>query len=135
MKIILLVFCFLSCISISAQEPALDTNNGTQHTKSVESNSRKHSHSNHDHYGDHWEIPSQNPDRIILTFYGNPSSQRAVTWRTDSTIQYAVAQISIVGKNSNIYFENDLVCFLESEIKYWFIEFFINSLNLKINMK
>ena len=100
MKIILLVFCFLSCISLSAQEPALDTNHGTQHTKSVESNSRKYSHSNHHHYGDHWEIPSQNPDRIILTFYGNPSSQRAVTWRTDSTIENAVAQISVAGNNS-----------------------------------
>ena len=100
MKIIILVFSFLSCISLSAQDSALDTNHGLKHTKSVESNSIKHSHSNHHHYGDHWEIPSQNPDRIILTFYGNPSSQRAVTWRTDSTIEYAVAQISIAGKNS-----------------------------------
>lgn len=100
MKIIILVFSFLSCISLSAQDSALDTNHGIKHTKSVESNSIKHSHSNHHHYGDHWEIPSQNPDRIILTFYGNPSSQRAVTWRTDSTIEYAVAQISIAGKNS-----------------------------------
>ena len=100
MKIIILVFSFLSCISLSAQDSALDTNHDIKHTKSVESNSIKHSHSNHHHYGDHWEIPSQNPDRIILTFYGNPSSQRAVTWRTDSTIEYAVAQISIAGKNS-----------------------------------
>ena len=98
--IIILVFSFLSCISLSAQDSALDTNHGLKHTKSVESNSIKHSHSNHHHCGDHWEIPSQNPDRIILTFYGNPSSQRAVTWRTDSTIEYAVAQISIAGKNS-----------------------------------
>lgn len=100
MKIIILVFSFLSCFSLSAQDSALDTNHDFKHTKSVESNSIKHSHSNHHHYGNHWEIPSQNPDRIILTFYGNPSSQRAVTWRTDSTIEYAVAQISIAGKNS-----------------------------------
>ena len=100
MKIIILVFSFLSCISLSAQDSALDTNHGIKHKKIVESNSIKYSHSNHHHYGDHWEIPSQNPDRIILTFYGNPSSQRAVTWRTDSTIEYAVAQISIAGKNS-----------------------------------
>lgn len=57
MKIILLFFCFLSFISLSAQEPGLDTNHGTEHTKGVESNSIKHSHSNHHHYGDHWEIP------------------------------------------------------------------------------
>ena len=34
----------------------------------------------------HWEIPSKNPDRIILTFYGDPTSSRAVTWRTSEEI-------------------------------------------------
>ena len=100
MRLVLLVFCFMTCMSLSAQEPALDANLETKHTKILESNIIKHSHSNHHHYGDHWEIPSQNPDRIILTFYGNPSSQRSVTWRTDSTIENAVAQISVAGNNS-----------------------------------
>lgn len=30
----------------------------------------------------HWEIASLDPDRIFLTFYGDASSGRAVTWRT-----------------------------------------------------
>ena len=42
----------------------------------------------------HWEIPSKDPDRIILTFHGDPSTSRAVTWRTDKTVTKAVAQIA-----------------------------------------
>ena len=33
----------------------------------------------------HWEIASADPDRIFLTFYGDPASARAVTWRTGGT--------------------------------------------------
>lgn len=49
----------------------------------------------------HWEIPSKNPDRIILTFHGDPASSRAVTWRTDTNIKKGVAQIAISTVNSN----------------------------------
>ena len=65
-------------------------------------NAQKHSHS-HEHKHDglhHWEIPSKDPDRIILTFNGDPSTTRAVTWRTDSSIKKAEAQIAIAGVNS-----------------------------------
>jgi len=48
----------------------------------------------------HWEIPSKDPDRIILTFHGNPSTSRAVTWRTDSSISEAFAQIAEATVNS-----------------------------------
>ena len=45
-------------------------------------------HHDHDHNGlHHWEIPSKDPDRIILTFHGDPATNRAVTWRTDTTIK------------------------------------------------
>ena len=43
----------------------------------------------------HWEIPSMDPDRIILTFHGDPSTSRAVTWRTDKSIKNAFAQIDV----------------------------------------
>lgn len=49
----------------------------------------------------HWEVPSKDPDRIILTFHGDPSTNRAVTWRTDTTIVKAVAQIAEATVNSN----------------------------------
>ena len=48
----------------------------------------------------HWEIPSKDPDRIILTFHGDPATNRAVTWRTDTSITKAVAQIAEATVNS-----------------------------------
>ena len=54
----------------------------------------------HNHVGlHHWEILSKDPDRIILTFNGDPSSKRAVTWRTDSSVKKSVAQIALAGVN------------------------------------
>jgi 3',5'-cyclic AMP phosphodiesterase CpdA len=65
-------------------------------------NIEKH-HTHHHHYKNlhHWEIPSQDPDRIILTFNGDPSTKRAVTWRTDSSVLSAKAQIALAGPNKN----------------------------------
>ena len=53
----------------------------------------------------HWEIPSKNPDRIILTFYGDPTSSRAVTWRTSNEIENSVAQISEATVNANMEYK------------------------------
>lgn len=55
----------------------------------------------HDHYKGlhHWEIPSKDPDRLMLTFHGDPAESRAITWRTDTTIVKAVAQIAEAGVN------------------------------------
>ena len=66
-------------------------------------NSNHHSHSHLDQKDGlhHWEIPSKDPDRIILTFNGNPSTKRAVTWRTDSSVKKAEAQIAVAGLNSD----------------------------------
>lgn len=47
-----------------------------------------------------WEIPGKHPDRIILTFHGDPATSRAVTWRTDASIIQAVAQIAEATVNS-----------------------------------
>ena len=55
----------------------------------------------------HWEIPSADPDRIILTFHGDPSNCRAVTWRTDQSINKSVAQIAEARVNSK--FTSDAV--------------------------
>ncbi|MEO0571240.1 MAG: fibronectin type III domain-containing protein [Bacteroidota bacterium] len=59
----------------------------------------------HQHQGDHeglhhWEIPSKDPDRVILTFHGDPAFNRAVTWRTDKSVDSAVAQIAEATVNS-----------------------------------
>ncbi|MDZ8119848.1 metallophosphoesterase family protein [Pontiella agarivorans] len=42
----------------------------------------------------HWEIPSPDPDRIFLTFHGDPATSRAVTWRTDQSVEQAFAEIA-----------------------------------------
>ncbi|BFP43487.1 metallophosphoesterase family protein [Flavobacteriaceae bacterium GF1] len=55
----------------------------------------------------HWEVPSRDPDRIMLTFHGDPSTSRAVTWRTDTSITKAVAQIAEATVNSG--FADDAV--------------------------
>ena len=57
----------------------------------------------------HWEIPSMDPDRIILTFHGDPSTSRAVTWRTDKSIKNAFAQIAEARVNSKFTDDVDSV--------------------------
>ncbi len=55
----------------------------------------------HEHIGlHHWEIPSRDPDRIILTFHGDPATSRAITWRTNTKISKAFAQIAEATENS-----------------------------------
>jgi hypothetical protein len=42
-----------------------------------------------------WNKPTPQPDRINLTFSGNPATQQSVTWRTDTSVKKAMAQITI----------------------------------------
>ena len=42
----------------------------------------------------HWEIASRDPDRIYLTFNGDPATDRAVSWRTSADIKTAYAEIA-----------------------------------------
>ena len=46
-------------------------------------------------FAKNWSKPTEQPDHIILTFSGDPSSQQSVTWRTDATVKNAKAQITI----------------------------------------
>jgi len=42
----------------------------------------------------HWEKASLDPDRIILTFYEESATSRAVTWRTNNQVQSTQAEIA-----------------------------------------
>ena len=42
----------------------------------------------------HWEIASPDPDRIVLTWTGNPARTQAVTWRTDNTVDVGYAELA-----------------------------------------
>jgi len=41
------------------------------------------------------------PDRIVLTWSGDPSDSQAVTWRTDRSVQRALAQIAVAEENGH----------------------------------
>ena len=81
-------------------------------------NTQNDSHTHEHKYGGlhHWEIPSKDPDRIILTFNGDPSTKRAVTWRTDYSIEKSEAQITIAGLNSS--FANEATTYIASTEKF-----------------
>ena len=65
------------------------------------------------HPGDHahapWEptpyaaaaahAPSPLPDRVVLTWTGDPATSQAVTWRTDPSVKRAVAELAIANDN------------------------------------
>jgi len=48
----------------------------------------------------HWEIASSDPDRIFLSFQGDPATSRAVTWRTDPSVSVAFAQIAVATRGA-----------------------------------
>ena len=42
-----------------------------------------------------WDTPSAYPDRVILTFSDDPATTQSVTWRTDTTVARAIAQLAL----------------------------------------
>ena len=62
-----------------------------------------HTHASHSHNDDHhhsppkipWEAPTTQPDRIALNWSDDPATTLSVTWRTDTTVTGAVAQIAV----------------------------------------
>ena len=43
--------------------------------------------------------PTPRPDRVILTWTGDPSRSQAVTWRTDTSAGVGLAEIAVAGDN------------------------------------
>lgn len=43
--------------------------------------------------------PRPLPDRIVLTWRGDPASTQAVTWRTDTSVEGAVAEIAVANES------------------------------------
>ena len=41
--------------------------------------------------------PTPNPDRIILTWAGDPKTTQAVTWRTSTEVTVGFAELAIAG--------------------------------------
>ena len=70
----------LTLLLVGYQEALADPAEGTEH---------KHSHSFR-----HWEIASRDPDRIFLSFHGDAATRRAVTWRTDTSVEKEFVEIA-----------------------------------------
>ena len=43
--------------------------------------------------------PTPLPDRIVLTWAGEPTTTQAVTWRTDTSVRHAFAEIAVANDN------------------------------------
>jgi len=43
--------------------------------------------------------PSPIPERVVLTWTGDPATTQAVTWRTDTTVEHGVADLAIANSN------------------------------------
>jgi hypothetical protein len=55
------------------------------------------------------ELPSAYPDRIVLTWSEDPARSLSVTWRTDTTVADAVAQIALARPEPSFYTESQTV--------------------------
>lgn len=50
-------------------------------------------------------LPTAVPDRIVLTWKGDPATSQSVTWRTDDSVKKGVAEIALAGPGPD--FKND----------------------------
>ena len=42
-----------------------------------------------------WDEPTADPDRIVITWSGDPTTTQSVTWRTDTSVTAAQAQVAV----------------------------------------
>src|SRR5688572_9422858 len=54
-------------------------------------------------YPENWSNPTAQPDHIILTFSGDPSTSQSVTWRTSTDIEQGFAQITLAAAAPRIW--------------------------------
>lgn len=50
-----------------------------------------------------WTKPTEQPDHIILTFSGDPSTSQSVTWRTSVEVKQGLAQITLASAAPRIW--------------------------------
>lgn len=65
--------------------------------------------------------PGVIPDRVVLTWTGNPATSQAVTWRTDTSVKNGVAQIMVAGDgpDSSTSARNVNAVTCELTTKFW----------------
>lgn len=63
-------------------------------TSCVHHHGHDHDHGHEHPPVHHWELPSRDPDRIVLTIPGDPATTAAVTWRTDISVEQGVLELA-----------------------------------------
>jgi len=53
--------------------------------------------------------PTPVPDRIVLSWSGDPTTTQSVTWRTDTTVNKAWAEIAVASASPDFVFKSDSV--------------------------
>jgi len=66
-------------------------------------------HPEHEHVLRHWEKPSMDPDRIVLTWSEDPATSQSVSWRTSHEITEAFAEIALADPSSRFDLRSDRV--------------------------
>lgn len=56
-----------------------------------------------------WLQPSADPDRVVLTWSGDPATTQSVTWRTDSSVDRAYVELGRALPEPNLGFQTDMV--------------------------
>jgi hypothetical protein len=55
------------------------------------------------------ELPSAYPDRVVLTWSEDPARSLSVTWRTDTTVTDAVAQVALARAEPSFYTDAETI--------------------------
>jgi len=63
--------------------------------------------------------PTVMPDRIVLTWAGDPATTQAVTWRTDTTVKDASAQIAVADPDPNFKGQDVAATTVTLDNKLW----------------
>ena len=58
-------------------------------------NGAAHSHDHVHHFGSEWNTPTPYPDRVVLTWSGDPTTSQSITWRTDVTVDSAFVEYAL----------------------------------------
>ena len=66
-------------------------------------NSQHHEHPDKPVFPGKWSEPTAQPDHIILTFSGDPSTSQSVTWRTSNEVTRGFAQLTLAAAAPRIW--------------------------------
>ena len=61
----------------------------------------------HDHDHKPWDEPTRVPDRLALTWSHDPATSFSITWRTDTTVTNALAEITLATPSPNLSAQSD----------------------------